>query len=80
MAPMYEHDVLNSCMEILHEILYGFCMQLLYGHHVWKSCMACLYGDLVRMSRVEIKYEIHVRTYAGKMLYGSVAWKCCTDV
>ena len=42
--------------------------------------MACLYGNLVQMSRVEIMYEMHVRTYVGKMLYGSVVWKCCTDV
>ena len=57
-----------------------FCTQLVYGHHVWKSCMASLYGNLVRMSRVEIMYEIHVRTHVGKMLYGSVVWKCCMDV
>ena len=49
------------------------CMQLLYGHHVWKSCMAGLYGNLVRMPRLEIMYEMHVQTYVGKMLYGSVA-------
>ena len=42
--------------------------------------MAFLYGNLVRMSRVEIMYENHVRTYAGEMLYGFVVWKCCTDV
>ena len=58
----------------------GFCVHLLYGHHAWKSCMACLYGNLARVSRVEIVYEINVRTSVGKMLYGSVAWKCCTDV
>ena len=32
------------------------------------------------MSRMEIMYEIHVQTYVGKMLYGSVVWKCCMDV
>ena len=67
MVPMYEHDVLNSCMEILHEILY------MYGF-VYATL------DLVRMSRVEIMYEINVRTYVGKMLYASVVWKRCTDV
>ena len=29
---------------------------------------------------MEIMYEINEPTYVGKILYGSVVWKCCTDV
>jgi len=43
MVSMYEHSVWNSCMEILHEILYGF----VYGTLVWKSCMENMYGNYV---------------------------------
>ena len=63
------------------KILYGShvwksCMDILYGSHVWKSCMETMYGNLLGKPCMEILNE-HVWKFVWKLeaQAGDQSWR-----